>query len=131
VPTYIEHLLADPNSGIPAPAALILEVVQGEEGVIPAPDPWLREIRRITQARNIPLIIDEIQTGLGRTGTLYAFEQAEIVPDVLILSKAIGGGLPVSVVVYHADLDHWQPGAHAGTFRGNQLALAAGSATIQ
>jgi diaminobutyrate-2-oxoglutarate transaminase len=60
VPTYIEHLLADPNSGIPAPAALILEVVQGEEGVIPAPDPWLREIRRITQARNIPLIIDDL-----------------------------------------------------------------------
>jgi diaminobutyrate-2-oxoglutarate transaminase len=128
---YIENLLSDPNSGVSSPAALILEIVQGEGGVIPAPDEWLQEIRRITQERNIPLIIDEVQTGLGRTGKMYAFEHAGIIPDGLILSKAIGGGLPVSVVIYHADLDQWSPGAHAGTFRGNQLALAAGSATIQ
>jgi diaminobutyrate-2-oxoglutarate transaminase len=62
---------------------------------------------------------------------MYAFEHAGIIPDVLVLSKAIGGGLPASVVVYREDLDLWQPGAHAGTFRGNQLALAAGSATIR
>ncbi len=127
---YIEHLLDDPNSGILPPAGIILEVVQGEGGVIPAPDDWLRDIRRITRARKIPLIVDEIQTGLGRTGAMYAFEHAGVVPDVVILSKAIGGGLPLSVVVYQSDLDQWAPGAHAGTFRGNQMAMAAGTATI-
>lgn len=129
--TYIEQLLDDPNSGITWPAGMILEVVQGEGGVIPAPDAWLREIRRITHERAIPLIVDEVQTGLGRTGRLYAFEHAGISPDVVVLSKAIGGGLPLSVVVYDAILDRWAPGAHAGTFRGNQMAMAAGIATLR
>jgi diaminobutyrate-2-oxoglutarate transaminase len=129
--TYIERLLDDPNSGVLWPAGVILEVVQGEGGVIPSPDDWLRDIRRITKDRNIPLIIDEIQTGLGRTGSLFAFERAGIIPDAVVLSKAIGGGLPLSVVVYRAELDQWQPGAHAGTFRGNQMAMAAGAATIE
>lgn len=129
--TYIEQLLDDPNSGITLPAGMILEVVQGEGGVIPAPDAWLQEIRRITQARAIPLIVDEVQTGLGRTGRLYAFEHAGIIPDVVVLSKAIGGGLPLSVVVYNATLDRSAPGAHAGTFRGNQMAMAAGTATLR
>ncbi|MGH8550696.1 MAG: diaminobutyrate--2-oxoglutarate transaminase [Methylococcales bacterium] len=128
---YIERLLDDTNSGITPPAAMILEAVQGEGGVIPAPDGWLKEIRRITRERDIPLIVDEVQTGVGRTGRLYAFEHAGILPDVLVLSKAIGGGLPLSVVVYHESLDQWQPGAHAGTFRGNQLAMAAGTATLR
>ncbi|MBX3328838.1 MAG: diaminobutyrate--2-oxoglutarate transaminase [Nitrospira sp.] len=129
--TYIERLLDDPNSGVVSPAGVILEVVQGEGGVIPSPDAWLRDIRRITKDRDIPLIIDEIQTGLGRTGSLFAFERAGIIPDVLVLSKAIGGGLPLSVVVYQAELDQWLPGAHAGTFRGNQMAMTAGAATIE
>lgn len=128
---YIERLLDDSNSGIAPPAAMILEAVQGEGGVIPAPDDWLREIRRITREREIPLILDEVQTGGGRTGKLYAFEHAGILPDILVLSKAIGGGLPLSVVVYQEYLDTWQPGAHAGTFRGNQLAMAAGTATLR
>jgi len=128
--TYIERLLDDPNSGIVPPAGMILEVIQGEGGVIPASAAWLREIRRITSERNIPLIVDEVQTGLGRTGTLFAFEHAGIVPDVVVLSKAIGGGLPLSVVVYRPELDRWTAGAHAGTFRGNQLAMATGSATM-
>ncbi len=128
---YIERLLDDSNSGITPPAAMILEAVQGEGGVIPAPDEWLREIRRITRERDIPLIVDEVQTGIGRTGRMFAFEHAGILPDVLVLSKAVGGGLPLSVVVYHERLDLWQPGAHAGTFRGNQLAMAAGAATLR
>jgi diaminobutyrate-2-oxoglutarate transaminase len=128
---YIEHLLDDPNSGVLAPAAMILEPVQGEGGVMPAPDDWLRRIREITARRGIPLILDEVQTGLGRTGRLYAFEHSDVTPDVLVLSKAIGGGLPLSVVVYRRDLDRWKSGAHAGTFRGNQLAFAAGAATIR
>ncbi|WP_370467977.1 diaminobutyrate--2-oxoglutarate transaminase [Nitrospira sp. KM1] len=129
--SYIERLLDDPNSGVVGPAGMILEVVQGEGGVIPAPIPWLREIRRITRERGIPLIVDEVQTGLGRTGTLFAFEQADIIPDVVVMSKAIGGGLPLSVVVYRPELDRWTAGAHAGTFRGNQLAMATGLATME
>lgn len=128
---YIETLLDDPNSGVRAPAAIILEVVQGEGGVNPAPDDWLRMIRHMTRRRGIPLVVDEVQTGLGRTGSLFAFQRAGVTPDVVVLSKAIGGGLPLAVVVYHRDLDLWKPGAHAGTFRGNQLGYAAGAATIR
>ncbi|WP_134703826.1 aspartate aminotransferase family protein [Ammoniphilus sp. YIM 78166] len=129
--SYIERLLNDPESGVVAPAGMIMEVVQGEGGVIPAPDEWMREIRRITEEKEIPLIIDEVQTGLGRTGKMFAFEQAGIEPDVLVLSKAIGGSLPLAVVVYREELDQWTPGAHAGTFRGNQMAMATGLATIR
>ncbi|MBH5320100.1 aspartate aminotransferase family protein [Paenibacillus sp. GSMTC-2017] len=128
---YMEHVLNDPESGIVRPAGMIIEVVQGEGGVIPAPVEWLREIRRMTCEREIPLIIDEVQTGLGRTGKMFAFEHADITPDVLVLSKAIGGSLPLAVIIYDESLDQWQPGAHAGTFRGNQLGMAAGIATIQ
>ncbi|MGH8548818.1 MAG: aminotransferase class III-fold pyridoxal phosphate-dependent enzyme [Methylococcales bacterium] len=128
---YNERLLDDPNSGIRTPAAMILGPVPGEGGVIPTPEDWLCAMRRITRERGIPVIIDEVQTGLGRTGSLYAFEQDGIVPDILVLSKAIGGGLPLSVVVYRSALDRWQPRVHAGTFRGNQLAMAVGSATIR
>ncbi|XGV99911.1 MAG: diaminobutyrate--2-oxoglutarate transaminase [Leptolyngbya sp. BL-A-14] len=128
---YIESMLTDPESGVLKPAGMILELVQGEGGVIPAPDEWAREIRRITQERMIPLIVDEIQTGWGRTGKLFSFEHSGITPDILLLSKAIGGGLPLSVIVYHDSLDMWQAGAHAGTFRGNQLAMATGLAAIR
>jgi diaminobutyrate-2-oxoglutarate transaminase len=127
----IEAMLDDPEAGILHPAAMILEVVQGEGGTIPAPDDWLRDIRRLTRVRKIPLILDEVQTGWGRTGRMYAFEHAGITPDVLVLSKAIGGSLPLAVVVYDEGLDLWEPGAHAGTFRGNQLAMSAGLATLR
>ncbi|MGW7275137.1 diaminobutyrate--2-oxoglutarate transaminase family protein [Streptomyces sp. NPDC054864] len=127
---WTESLLDDPKSGVPQPAGMILEPVQGEGGVIPAPDDWLRRMREITAARSIPLIADEVQTGVGRTGTFWAVEHSGVVPDVMVLSKAIGGSLPLAVVIYRDDLDVWQPGAHAGTFRGNQLAMAAGAATL-
>ncbi|MFF0758460.1 diaminobutyrate--2-oxoglutarate transaminase family protein [Streptomyces sp. NPDC003631] len=127
---WTESLLDDAKSGVPLPAGMILEPVQGEGGVIPAPDPWMRRMRRITEARSIPLIADEVQTGVGRTGRFWAVEHSGVVPDVMVLSKAIGGSLPLAVVVYRDDLDVWQPGAHAGTFRGNQLAMAAGTATL-
>ncbi|MFC0612164.1 aspartate aminotransferase family protein [Scopulibacillus daqui] len=129
--SYIENLLDDPESGILPPAGMIFEVVQGEGGSIPAPVEWVKEMRRITQERHIPLIIDEVQTGIGRTGKLFAFEHAGIMPDVIVLSKAIGGSLPLSVVIYDENLDQWGPGAHIGTFRGNQLAMAAGTATLK
>ncbi|MYW05854.1 diaminobutyrate--2-oxoglutarate transaminase family protein [Streptomyces sp. SID3343] len=123
-------LLEDPGGGVPAPAGMIVEPVQGEGGVLPAPDEWLREMRRITTERGIALIADEVQTGLGRTGAMWGVDHAGVVPDVMVVSKAIGGSLPLAVVVYRAELDRWWPGAHAGTFRGNQLAMAAGAATI-
>lgn len=128
---YIRSLLGDPESGVRPPAAMILEVVQGEGGAIPAPVEWLREMRRITEEHGILLIIDEVQTGFGRTGKLFAFEHAGITPDILVLSKAIGGSLPLSVLVYRKQFDCWKPGAHIGTFRGNQLAMASGLASLQ
>lgn len=127
---WTESLLDDPKSGTPAPAGMILEPVQGEGGVNPAPDGWMRRMREITGDRSIPLIADEVQTGVGRTGAFWAVEHSGIVPDVMVLSKAIGGSLPLAVIVYRSGLDTWQPGAHAGTFRGNQLAMAAGTATL-
>ncbi|MBO1013725.1 aspartate aminotransferase family protein [Achromobacter sp. SD115] len=128
---YIETVLNDPEGGVPKPAGMIFEAVQGEGGVIPAPEAWMRGIRELSTKASVPLIVDEVQSGFGRTGKMFAFEHAGITPDVLALSKAIGGSLPLAVVVYRRDLDQWQPGAHAGTFRGNQMAMAAGSATIR
>lgn len=128
---YIRSILSDPESGVRLPAAMVLEAVQGEGGAIPAPVEWLREIRSITEEYGILLILDEVQTGFGRTGKLFAFEHAGIVPDILVLSKAIGGSLPLSVLVYRKQFDHWKPGAHTGTFRGNQLAMAAGLASLK
>ena len=128
---YLERLLKDPESGVTKPAAVILEAVQGEGGVIPAPVEFLRAVRRITRELGIPMICDEIQCGLGRTGKVFAFEHAGIVPDVILISKALGGSQPMSVVVYDRDLDTWGPGAHSGTFRGNQLAMAAGMVVMR
>lgn len=128
---YLENMLNDPNGGVPLPAAVILEMVQGEGGVIPARPEFVRRLREITAALEIPLIVDEVQTGCGRTGTWCAFEQFDIEPDVIVLSKAIGGGHPVSVILYHERLDCWKPAAHTGTFRGNQLAFAVGAAQLR
>ncbi|WP_329167933.1 diaminobutyrate--2-oxoglutarate transaminase family protein [Streptomyces sp. NBC_01267] len=127
---WTENLLDDPKGGVVPPAGMILEPVQGEGGVIPGPDDWVRRMREITADRSIPLIADEVQTGVGRTGAFWAVEHSGIVPDVMVLSKAIGGSLPLAVIVYRPELDVWEPGAHAGTFRGNQLAMAAGAATL-
>jgi diaminobutyrate-2-oxoglutarate transaminase len=128
---YIERLLDDPLGGVTDPAGLIVEVVQGEGGVVAAPDGWLRAIREITRRRGIPLILDEVQTGVGRTGRFWAAQHSGITPDILVMSKAIGGGLPMAVIAYRAELDVWTPGAHTGTFRGNQLAMVAGRATLR
>jgi len=128
--TYIENLLDDPESGILKPAAIILEPIQGESGVIPAPIEFLQGLRRITAERDIPLIFDEIQCGFCRSGKVFAFEYADVVPDVLLLSKALGGGQPMACVIYDKKLDTWGPGAHTGTFRGNQLAMALGKVSM-
>ncbi|WP_428424278.1 diaminobutyrate--2-oxoglutarate transaminase family protein [Methylibium sp.] len=128
---YIESVLHDQESGIVKPAAIILEPIQGEGGVLPASAMWLREIRRITSELGILLIFDEIQCGIARSGRNFAFEHAGIEPDILVLSKAVGGGLPLSCLVFKKKFDAWDAGEHAGTFRGNQLAMAAGMKTLQ
>jgi diaminobutyrate-2-oxoglutarate transaminase len=130
----VEHarrLFEDPGSGMTPPAAMIVEPVQGEGGVVPAPDGWLRALRTLAGEHGMPLIADEVQTGLGRTGELWGVDHAQIVPDMMVLSKAIGGGLPLAVLVYRGEYDVWQEGAHTGTFRGHQLAMAAGTATMR
>ena len=126
---YLERSLKDPLGGVERPAAVILEAVQGEGGVVAAPTDFMIGVRRITRELGIPLIVDEVQSGCGRTGTWFAFEQHGIVPDVILASKALGGmGMPIAIMLYDESLDVWGPGAHTGTFRGNQLAFAAGVA---
>jgi diaminobutyrate-2-oxoglutarate transaminase len=127
---YFERTLKDPECGITKPAAVILEPIQGEGGVIPAPIKFLKEVRRITRELDIPLIFDEIQCGIGRTGKFFAHEYADISPDAILVSKAIGGAQPMSLVIYNKKYDGWNAGSHAGTFRGNQLAMAAGTVVI-
>ncbi|NOH80079.1 aminotransferase class III-fold pyridoxal phosphate-dependent enzyme [Vibrio sp. RE86] len=128
---YIERLLNDDEAGIMKPAAMIVEPVQGEGGVVPAPAFWLRELRRLCDEHGILLILDEIQCGVGKSGYNFAFEEAGIVPDILCLSKAIGGGLPMSLLVINKDHDTWKPGEHTGTFRGNQLAMISGAKALE
>jgi diaminobutyrate-2-oxoglutarate transaminase len=129
---YLERALRDPLGGIPLPAAVLVELVQGEGGVIPAPTEFVQGLRRLTLELDIPLIFDEVQSGGGRTGTWFAFERHGVVPDVIIASKAIGGmGMPVAIVMHDKRLDAFAPGAHTGTFRGNQLAFAASVAAVR
>ncbi len=127
----LQWALEDDHSGISLPAAVVMEPVQGEGGVHVAPASFAAAVGKLTAAAGSLLVVDEIQTGLGRTGSLWGCDEAGIEPDILVLSKAIGGGLPLALIVYRAELDGWPSGSHAGTFRGNQLAMAAGTATIR
>ena len=129
--SYFENFLKDVESGVVKPAAVILEVIQGEGGVNPAPIEWLKQVRRVTKELDILLIIDEVQTGFCRTGRWFAYQYAGIDPDMIVMSKAIGGGLPLAVLGIKKQYDAWQAGNHSGTFRGNQLAMATGLATLE
>ncbi len=122
---YMRKFLDDVSSGVDIPAAIIVETVQAEGGVNVASNEWLQEIEKICRDYDILLIADEIQIGNGRTGTFFSFEEAGINPDVIVLSKSIGGGLPLSLVLIKPELDQWKPGEHTGTFRGNNLAFVA------
>jgi diaminobutyrate-2-oxoglutarate transaminase len=128
---YMRAVLDDSHSGIELPAAVIVETIQGEGGVNVARPEWLRELSAMCRDRAILLIVDEIQTGCGRTGPFFSFERAGIVPDVVTLSKSISGyGLPMSLTLMRPALDLWMPGEHTGTFRGNQLAFVTGAAAL-
>ncbi|PRY02170.1 diaminobutyrate aminotransferase [Allonocardiopsis opalescens] len=128
---YAARLLDDPSGGVTPAAALLVEPVQGEGGVVPAPDGWLRRLRELTARHGTLMIADEVQTGAGRTGAMWGVQHSGVLPDIMVMSKAIGGGLPLAVIAYRDDLDVWRPGAHAGTFRGTTLAMAAGAATLR
>ncbi len=128
----LERVLSDSHSGFEKPAAVILESVQGEGGtIIPAPV-FLQRVREICTKHDIVMICDEIQAGIGRTGKMFAFEHGDIVPDIVTMSKALGGlGFPISAIAYREELNTWPAGLTIGTFRGNMIAFAAGSAALE
>ena len=128
---YLDKALLDPASGIDIPAAVIVETIQGEGGVNITSPLWLKRLREITTKHNILLIVDDIQAGCGRSGQFFSFEEANIEPDLVILSKSISGsGLPMSLLLIKPKYDIWKPGQHNGTFRGNNLAFVTATAAI-
>lgn len=129
---YMQTLLDDDHSGIEKPAALILETVQAEGGIWVFENEWLQRVREFCTKNDILLIVDDIQVGCARTGTFFSFERANIIPDMVVLSKSIGGyGMPFALTLFKPELDKWLPGEHNGTFRGNQLAIVAAKAGLE
>lgn len=128
---FFENFIEDVESGVTKPAAVILEAIQGEGGVVTAPAKWLKKIREVTEKHDIVLILDEVQAGFARSGKMFAFEHAGIQPDIVVMSKAVGGSLPLAVLGIKRKFDVWQPAGHTGTFRGNQLAMGTGLATLK
>lgn len=113
-------------------AAVMLEVVQGEGGVIPADQPFLTELIAVCKQQNILVIVDEIQTGIGRTGKRFGYEHYGIEPDIFTLAKGLGNGLPVGAMVATKELgEKFGPGTHGSTFGGNPLAMSAAKAVLE
>ena len=128
---YLEYMLENPYSGVPKPAAIIIEPIQGEGGIIIAPDDFLRGVEKLARKNDVVLIVDEIQAGLGRAGKWWSCEYSGINPDIITMAKSLGGiGLPLAGIMYRKDLDVWAPGSHAGTFRGDVVAMAAIAAAL-
>ncbi|RBO94073.1 diaminobutyrate--2-oxoglutarate transaminase [Nocardia puris] len=129
---WMERVLDDTSSGFDRPAAVIVETVQGEGGVNVARAEWLRHLADLCAEREILLIVDDVQMGCGRTGPFFSFEVAGITPDIVTLSKSIGGyGLPLALVLFKAELDQWSPGEHNGTFRGNNPAFVTAQTALE
>ena len=129
---YLENVLNDDHSGMEKPAAIFLETVQAEGGVMVADVEWLKRLRKLCTDHKILLVVDDVQVGCGRTGNFFSFERAGIKPDMVTLSKSISGyGLPMSLLLIIPEVDCLAPGEHNGTFRGNQLAFIAGKAAIE
>jgi diaminobutyrate-2-oxoglutarate transaminase len=128
----LERRLKDPSSGVDAPAAFLVETVQGEGGLNVASPAWLRQIARIASEQGALLIVDDIQAGCGRTGDFFSFEEAGIKPDIVTMAKSLSGmGLPFALTLLRPDLDQWQPGEHNGTFRGNCHAFVTATAALR
>jgi 4-aminobutyrate aminotransferase len=123
---YIEHTLLHTVAPPSDVAAIVVEPIQGEGGyIVPAPG-FLAGLRRICDEHGILLICDEVQSGIGRTGTMWAFEHEGVVPDIVASAKGLGGGMPIGAMVARKELtDQWQIGAHGSTYGGNALACAA------
>ncbi|GAA0346611.1 acetylornithine transaminase [Bacillus carboniphilus] len=112
--------------------AVLLELIQGEGGVIPANPEWVKKLDQICKENDLLLMVDEIQTGMGRTGSLFAYQQYDIEPDVMSLAKGLGSGFPIGAIVANEKAAKgFQPGSHGSTFGGNPLAVTAGIATIE
>lgn len=127
---YLRKIIGDDSSGTELPAAIVLETIQAEGGINVAGAEWLQALRQICDDFEILLIVDDIQVGNGRTGDFFSFERAGIKPDIVTLSKSIGAGHPMSLVLLKPELDKWCPGEHSGTFRGNNLAFVASTVAI-
>lgn len=128
----LERMLDDPGSGLDLPAAVIVEAIQGEGGINVASAEWLRRLRVITAQRSILLIVDDIQSGVGRSGQFFSFEDSGIVPDLVTVSKSISAsGLPMAILLLRPEIDVWKPGAHTGTFRGNNLAFVSARVALE
>jgi diaminobutyrate-2-oxoglutarate transaminase len=124
--------LRDPSSGLDAPAAILVETVQGEGGLNEASHAWLRQIAAIAKEHGALLIVDDIQAGCGRTGTFFSFEAAGVTPDIVTLAKSLSGmGLPFALALIHPEFDQWEPGEHNGTFRGNCHAFVTATAALR
>ena len=129
--SLLDEALSNPSSGIGPIAAIFVEPVQGNAGVVIPPDGFLAGLRALADRHDALLIFDEIQCGFGRTGRLWASEHWEVVPDVMTVGKGIGGGLALSAVVGRSSaMSHWAPGTHTSTFLANALNLAAGRAAL-
>ena len=128
---WIENRLFKTTTPPDEVAAIVVEPVQGEGGYVPAPDGFLSELRRICDEHGILLIADEVQSGMGRTGKIFALDHYGVKADIVCIAKGIASGLPLGVCVSRADLMDWKPGAHASTFGGNPVAIAAAMKTIE
>jgi diaminobutyrate-2-oxoglutarate transaminase len=131
-PRYLDAMLSNRGSGMDRPAAVVVETVQGEGGLGAARVEWLRELAELCQRHGILLVVDDVQMGCGRTGPFFSFEDAGITPDMVCLSKSIGGyGLPLALTLIKRELDVWQPGVHNGTFRGVSPAFVTGAQALR
>jgi 4-aminobutyrate aminotransferase len=128
---WIEERLFKTTTPPEEVAGIVVEVVQGEGGYVPAPKEFLQGLRRICDEHGIMLIVDEVQSGMGRTGKMFASEYHDLKPDIITIAKGLGSGLPIGACVARADLMDWKPGAHASTFGGNPVAIAAALKTIE
>ena len=128
---WIENRLFKTTTPAEEVAAIVVEPVQGEGGYVPAPAGFLREVRRICDEHGILLIADEVQSGMGRTGKMFALDHSAVKADIVCIAKGIASGLPLGLCVARADLMDWKPGAHASTFGGNPVAIAAALKTIE
>lgn len=111
-------------------AAIIVEPIQGEGGFVPAPLSFLRELQRICNQYGIVLIVDEVQSGMGRTGKLWAYDHAGITPDIVLTAKGIASGMPISAFIAKESVMQWKPGSHGTTYGGNPVCVAAAMATL-